>query len=29
MKTGSRRSFDILKRLGVDPTPSARTALVH
>jgi hypothetical protein len=29
MKTGSRRSFDILKRLGVDPTAAARTACVH
>ena len=29
LKTGSRRSFDILKRLGVDPTPSARTAFAH
>jgi hypothetical protein len=29
MKTGSRRSFDILRRLGVDPTAAARTACVH
>ena len=29
LKTGSRRSFDILKRLGVDPTPAARTAFAH
>ena len=29
LKTGSKRSFDILKRLGVDPTPSARTAFAH
>jgi hypothetical protein len=29
LKTGSRRSFGLLKRLGVDPTTSARTALVH
>jgi hypothetical protein len=29
LKTGSKRSFDILKRLGVDPTPSARTAFTH
>ncbi|HXS27425.1 MAG TPA: hypothetical protein VN730_07160 [Steroidobacteraceae bacterium] len=26
LKTGSRRSYRILRRLGVDPTPSARTA---
>jgi hypothetical protein len=26
LKTGSRRSYDILRRLGVDPTPAARTA---
>ena len=25
LKTGSRRSYRILRRLGVDPTPSART----
>jgi hypothetical protein len=29
MKTGSRRSFDILRRLGVDPTAAARTPCVH
>ena len=29
LKTGSKRSFDILKRLGVDPTPAARTSLAH
>jgi hypothetical protein len=29
LKTGSKRSFEILKRLGVDPTPSARTAFAH
>jgi hypothetical protein len=29
LKTGSKRSFEILKRLGVDPTPSARTAFSH
>ena len=29
LKTGSKRSFDILKRLGVDPTPAARTAFAH
>lgn len=29
LKTGSKRSFDILKRLGVDPTPSARTSFAH
>jgi hypothetical protein len=29
LKTGSKRSFGLLKRLGVDPTASARTALVH
>ena len=27
LKTGSRRSYDILKRLGVDPTASGGTAL--
>ena len=26
LKTGSHRSYRILRRLGVDPTPSARTA---
>lgn len=26
LKTGSRRSYRILRRLGVDPTPSARTS---
>ena len=29
LKTGSKRSFRILKRLGVDPTPAARSALAH
>jgi hypothetical protein len=29
LKTGSRRSFDILKRLGVNPTPAARSAGAH
>jgi len=29
MKTGSRRAFEILKRLGVDPSASARASLVH
>ena len=29
LKTGSKRSFDILKRLGVDPTPAARTTFAH
>jgi hypothetical protein len=29
LKTGSKRSFGLLKRLGVDPTAAARTALVH
>lgn len=29
LKTGSKRSFGLLKRLGVDPNPCARTALVH
>jgi len=29
LKTGSKRSFEILKRLGVDPTPSARTSFAH
>jgi hypothetical protein len=29
MKTGSRRSFDILKRLGVNPTPAARGQRAH
>ena len=29
LKTGSKRSFGLLKRRGVDPTASARTALVH
>lgn len=29
LKTGSKRSFDILKRLGVDPTPAASTAFAH
>jgi hypothetical protein len=29
MKTGSKRSFEILKRLGVDPTPAARGQRAH
>jgi hypothetical protein len=29
LKTGSKRSFQILKRLGVDPTPSARAPRTH
>ena len=29
LKTGSQRSFQILKRLGVDPTPSARGQRAH
>lgn len=29
MKTGSRRSFEILKRLGVDPSAAARSAGVQ
>jgi len=29
LKTGSRRSFDILKRLGVDPTLAARCPHAH
>jgi hypothetical protein len=29
LKTGSKRSFRILKRLGVDPTPAARCPLAH
>jgi len=29
LKTGSKRSFDILKRLGVDPTASARSQGSH
>jgi hypothetical protein len=29
LKTGSRRSFAILQRLGVDPTPAARSAGAH
>jgi hypothetical protein len=29
LKTGSKRSFDILRRLGVDPTPAVRTAFAH
>jgi hypothetical protein len=29
LKTGSRRSFDILRRLGVEPTPAARSAGAH
>jgi hypothetical protein len=29
LKTGSKRSFQILKRLGVDPTPSARCQHAH
>jgi hypothetical protein len=29
MKTGSKRSFEILKRLGVNPTPAARCSQQH
>jgi len=29
LKTGSQRSFQILKRLGVDPTPAARCQRAH
>jgi hypothetical protein len=29
LKTGSRRCYDILKRLGVDPTSSGGTAFAH
>jgi hypothetical protein len=29
LKTGSRRCYDILKRLGVDPTASTGTAFAH
>jgi hypothetical protein len=29
LKTGSRRSYEILKKLGVDPTASARSATTH
>jgi len=29
MKTGSRRCYQLLKRLGVDPTAAARTAFAH
>jgi hypothetical protein len=29
MKTGSKRSFEILKRLGVDPTAAARCSRQH
>jgi hypothetical protein len=29
LKTGSRRSYEILERLGVHPTPGARVALAH
>jgi hypothetical protein len=29
LKTGSRRCYDILKRLGVDPTSSGGTAVAH
>lgn len=29
LKTGSRRSYQILKRLGVDPTAAARTRFAH
>ena len=29
MKTGSKRSFEILKRLGVNPTPAARCPHQH
>jgi hypothetical protein len=29
LKTGSRRSYDLLRRLGVDPTSSGGTACAH
>jgi hypothetical protein len=29
LKTGSKRSFGILKRLGVDPIPAARSPRAH
>jgi hypothetical protein len=29
LKTGSRRSYDILKRLGVEPTVTGGTAFAH
>ena len=29
LKTGSRRCYDILKRLGVEPTPAGGTAFAH
>jgi len=29
LKTGSRRSYDILKRLGVEPTATGGTAFAH
>jgi hypothetical protein len=29
LKTGSRRCYDILKRLGVDPTSSGGTTFAH
>jgi hypothetical protein len=29
LKTGSRRSYDILKRLGVEPTPAGGTTSAH
>jgi hypothetical protein len=29
MKTGSKRSYEILKRLGVEPTPAGGTAFAH
>ena len=29
LKTGSRRSYDILKRLGVEPTAAGGTAFAH
>jgi hypothetical protein len=29
LKTGSKRSFEILKRLGVNPTPAARSQNQH
>jgi len=29
LKTGSHRSYEILKQLGVDPTASARSAFAH
>jgi hypothetical protein len=29
LKTGSRRCYDILKRLGVEPTAAGGTAFAH